>query len=75
MRDENVTDEGLRAERLDLATDSLRFRSIRDRGADDQREAIRRGYDSVEQLAIDELGQFCHELLARVCTLELEAAQ
>lgn len=59
-----------RRERIHQAGEALRFRSIRDRDVDDQAEAARRGYDSVEQLAIDELGKAYHALEERVSALE-----
>lgn len=64
-----------RDERLDQAERATAFRSVRDRGAEDQAEAVRRGYDSVEQLAIDELGRAYHELEARVAALEQPAKE
>jgi hypothetical protein len=50
--------------------EEVAFRSIRDRDLTDQRAAIDRGYASVEQLAIDELGLAYHRLTERVDKLE-----
>jgi hypothetical protein len=50
--------------------DEVAFRSLRDRDVVDQRAAIDKGYASVEQLAIDELGLAYHQLRERVERLE-----
>lgn len=61
-----------RRERMGQAEAAVRFRSILERTSDDQKAAIRAGYSSVEQLAIDELGRAYHELLARIDRLETD---
>lgn len=74
-----ASEELERRQRLGEAEDSAQaragsrgavpYRSIRSRGAEDQRRAVELGYDSVEQMAIDELGQAYAELKERVDTL------
>jgi hypothetical protein len=50
--------------------EEVRFRSILDRDAHDQREAVRQGYSSVNELAIDELGRAFHQLKDELRTLQ-----
>jgi hypothetical protein len=55
--------------------EEVAFRSLRDRDVVDQRAAIDKGYASVEQLAIDELGLAYHQLRERVDALEARLEQ
>lgn len=64
-----------RVDRLHTAEERIRFRSILQRTGADQREAVERGYDSVEQLAIDELGRAYHTLNERIDSIEQRLAE
>jgi hypothetical protein len=51
----------------------IRFRSVRDRSFEDQTAAMERGYNSVMELAFDEMLQALVELQERVDRLEGKA--
>lgn len=51
-------------------TDELVFRGLRGRSFEDQARAMANGYQSVNEMAIDELGQMLLELMRRVDRLE-----
>jgi hypothetical protein len=52
----------------------LVFRGLRNRTLDDQTRAIGAGYESMQDYAIDELGQIVVDLVDRVETLERRLA-
>lgn len=53
-----------------MATGELVFRGLRNRTIDDQTRALAAGYESMQDYAIDELGQIVIDLAQRVERLE-----
>lgn len=51
------------------------FRGLRGRTLDDQKRALENGYESLQDYAIDELGQMILELRSRVEALEQRPTQ
>lgn len=51
-------------------TDPVVFRGLRGRTLDDQMTAASKGYGSVAEMALDELGELVLNLLARIDRLE-----